>query len=187
MRRIILIIIFGVFISCNNQKKQDNEKETDTPIYKEIPDIENDKKINKDKYPEVENISDKLDFIFQDEFYFDEGLVVKEIGLYKIKEHTYKTVFILGEDANLDKVKSLKMAMMFFPSDPMQLETEKDKTTGFVKTAVGTKIKKMGDELVFVHNEFRIVPKTHKAIRFYFYKGKVVGDNLILNNVTLRE
>jgi hypothetical protein len=76
--------------------------------------------------------------------------------------------------------------MMFYPSDPSLLETAAEKKNGFIKTAVGTKIKKMGDEYVFVNDEFRIVPKTHKSVRFYFYDQKVVGENLILNNVTLK-
>jgi len=183
MRKIILIIILGVIVSCNNKK---NEENINKPIYKELPEIDNNK-IDKAKYQTIEDVSDKLDFIFQGEFFFSEDVILESIGLEKLEEDNYKVVFFIAEDSDFEKIRNLRLGMVFYPSDPKLLETEKEKNRGSIKTGVSTKIKVMGDDFVFTFDKFRLFPKRFKTVRFYFYNDEgVMGDSLFLNNVALR-
>lgn len=182
--RLIIVIVLLIFTSCENSKKVNNSKDNSTTERQnqQIKSLEELSKLDSVE----ENILDELNYIFDSGFEFDEGINIEKIGLIETKKHTYKTVFILEDPINVTKIQELVFGMIYYPSDPHLLELEVDRERGYKKTGVKINIKKMGDNYVFIHDEFKIIPQKHKSIRFYFYNkdGGIVGDELKLYNIS---
>lgn len=187
--RVIIVFVLLTFVSCENSKKiNKNEVETHYSIEQQITQ----KKSNEELsifFPIEENILDELDYIFDYGFEFDDGIIIEKIGLIEIKKNIYKTVFVLGDDVNFKKIQELVFGMIYYPSNSTLLELEAERKRGFIKTAVQTKIKKMGNSYVFIHDAFKIIPNNHKTIRFYFYNKdkEIVGDDLKLYNISFTQ
>ncbi|RLJ63291.1 hypothetical protein CLV86_1828 [Lacinutrix venerupis] len=185
MKNILLVLLFLVTISCKDESKKEILKPETTNVKQDEKDKVSSVKI----FPIEEDITMKLKYIFDNDFVFDKGLVLESIGLVEVDKDLYKFVFILEKGLDFKRIsEDLNFGMIFYPSDESLLETETEKKRGSIKTGIGTKIKQMGEHFVFTLDEFRLLPKNFKTVRFYFYNKNgvgIVGDNLILTNVSI--
>lgn len=178
--RLIIVFILLTFISCENKEKVRSKKNMSI----------SEPHIQKQSLPkdllESDNILEELNYIFDFGYEFGNGINVEKIGLLETSLHTYKVVFVLGNDTNFGSIQELLLGMIYYPSDPSLLELEIEREREYKKTAVKIDIKKMSDKYVFVYDEFKIVPKNHKLIRFYFYNKDegIVGEELKLYNIS---
>lgn len=172
MKKIIFsIILLTCFHSCNKKDKSKNYL---------------DKEISSKTFKEEQLFLKKYQYIFDGKFDFQNGIIIDKIGLVETKENIYQTIIVLNKKTDLKKLEGLKFAMYFYPSDSLLIDNKKDRSKGFVKTGISTKVFKVNNINYLKHDNFKITPKNHKSIRFYFYKEKIVGDNLYLYNIVIK-
>lgn len=180
MKNILLLLLIMILVSCKSEKKNEevNSENQDITI----------KKPNKVKYSEIEDLSQDLVSIFDNGFSFTDKVKIEEIGIIYLDDNTYKIVYILDKSSDFSIVEKLNVGFRFYPNDPSLFENEIDKKNKAKTIAVkGSLIKKMGNSLVIVSNDFKIMPNEFKEIKVFFYYPKegIQGKTLTILNLNI--
>lgn len=159
-----LILLLMVGVSCKTEKK-DSEAGTQASETKEL---------TKPTFPVTENLlsNPALVNLTQERHAFEEDIVFEEINVLKTAENTYSFILVVDKAAtNFDKLKSWKIAIMFFAKDPTQFSDDVLKKKGFKTTGFYADPKLMGNEVVILHENCMIELKELFLMRLYLYNN----------------
>jgi len=168
MKKLVLILMVLSF-SCASDKKDKTEEKQTTGVEATNPKKENVPIFN---FPIVENLleSPQLINISYVEHYFEEDIVFEEINVLKTAENTFTFIFVINhKTTNFDKLKEWRVGMYLFAKDPKKFQNKTETEKGFKRTGMLAEPKMMGDEVVIVLKDFKIVPKEFTILRLYLY------------------
>ncbi|AXT18586.1 hypothetical protein D7030_06920 [Flavobacteriaceae bacterium AU392] len=169
---IILLLTF-IFISCKSEKSKNDIK---SDSYKSIQTKQNIKNSTFD-FPKVENEMENpaLFNLTYDEHEFTTGIVFQEVNALKTRKDIYSIIMVLDKNlTNFKELKEWKIGMYIYPIYPEEFENKIDKEKGMKSVGIEAKPVMMGDEVVIIHENLKLKPKSFEHIRFYLYNSK--GD-----------
>jgi len=179
MKKTLLILIFAVAISCKDEAKKE------TPNVETTPKVE---QVAKKVYPNLEGIPSELNYIFENSFEFTDDIKINYISLLSKGGDNYQLIYGLDSESNLERIETLKISAVFYAENPKLFKDKlyRDRKSRQVPAACKGKIMSLDNEPV-ISQEFTIIPKEHKQVKFYFYSNNGVENDkmLTIRNINL--
>ncbi|WAC01069.1 hypothetical protein N7U66_12900 [Lacinutrix neustonica] len=177
MKNVVLLVLFIVAVSCKGEaKKETMNKETSPKVEEQTTVV----------YPKLEGVPLQLNYIFENGFEFAEDIKVNYIALQAKGDNNYQLIYGIDASSDLERIESLKVSANFYAENPKLFTDDLYKEREVRQVPSVAKISILDNEAV-ISQEFTMVPKEHKLIKFYFYSDQGVENDkmLTLKNIDL--
>lgn len=170
MKKITLVVLSIIIVSCKGETKKE---------VKDAALIEDKQIENTVKYPKLENVDSQLNYIFDNGFEFTDDIKVDYIALQAKGGDSYQLIYGLDSESNLERIETLKISAVFYADNPKLFKDKLYQDRKSRQIPAVCKIMMLDDEPV-VFQEFILIPKKHKQVKFYFYSKSGVENEKML-------
>lgn len=189
MKKLRLILVMLVAFACVkcDSKKKNSENDSESSDISEI-EIKQSAKLD---FTVTENLLENSNLfnITYDSHEFSEGISFSEVNILETEKDTYSIILVLDENkTDMEELQKWKIGMLIYPVNPEEFENKQDQEKG--KRSLGIKIKPllMGDEVVILHENLKLKPKSFEYIRFYLYNndGQASADYYKIKDIDFK-